>query len=78
MGEVCFINDKVVPWRALLAQIADYEGVDAIVAVVRINGCWTTCWSSGENAPLDNGGKSMAALKLLNDVTFSIHEAGGQ
>jgi len=64
---------KGLHWRTLLAQIADEPGTDAVVCVVRINGAWTTCWSSGEKAPLDLGGISMATLKLTCDVTSFIH-----
>lgn len=62
-----------VNWRALLAQIAEREGVEAVVMAVKIDGRWSTCWGSGE-AKLDLGSLSMAALKILRDVTVTLHD----
>lgn len=64
---------KDINWRALLAQIAESKDVEAVVAVTLINGRWVTCWGSGEGN-LDCGGLSMAALRLMRDVTEYIHE----
>ena len=61
-----------ISWRALLAQIAEREGVDAVVIAVRTNDRWSTCWGAGDN-PLNNGSLSMAALKMLGDVLAEIH-----
>ena len=62
-----------VNWRALLAQVAEREGVDAVVMVVRTNNQWTTCWGSGD-AELNLGSLSMATLKLMSDVQLTLHE----
>ena len=64
-----FIGSKVSP-AALLASIAEREGMDAVIVVVRIDGCWGSCWSGG----IDLGGMSMAALKLLYDVQSLIND----
>lgn len=63
-----------INWRALLAQITERDGVDAIVVAVRIDDRWSTCWGSGEGV-LNNGSLSMAALKILGDVQAEIHGA---
>lgn len=52
----------------LLSQIRE-DGIDGLVAIVRLDGCWKTCWTSG----IDLGGLSMAALKLQADVIHEIH-----
>ena len=59
--------------QALLAQVAEREGLQAVVVVARICGRWYTCWGGGKN--LDNGSKSMAALTLLNDVMTDNQES---
>jgi len=59
---------KVNP-TTLLAQIAEREGLEAVVAVVRVDGYWHVAWSSD----VDNGGLSMAALKLMFDVSRALH-----
>lgn len=68
VSKIVFIGHKVSP-QALLAQIAERDGMEAVVAVVRVNGCWECCWSSG----MDSGGLSMAAIKLLGDTQSWIH-----
>lgn len=68
MTVVCLDGSKVsVP--TLLAQIAEYPGLDAVVAVVRVDGCWRTAWSSG----VDLGGLSMASMKLTYDIQQELH-----
>lgn len=44
-------------------------GLDGIVAVVRVDGCWRSVWTS--NVLLSS--LSMAALKLMNDVMVEMH-----
>lgn len=71
---VTALNDRSVGVSVLLAQIAEYgDELDAMVAVLRIDGCWRTVWTSG----IDLGGLSMAAMKLSHDVTHEIHCADG-
>jgi hypothetical protein len=68
MSKIEFIGDKVsVP--ALFGQILEREGLEAVVVLVRITGCWTACWSDGVTV----AGISMAALKLMGDAQNYIH-----
>ena len=68
MSKIAFIGDRIsVP--ALAASIVDRDGVEAMVAVVRVDGCWECCWSS----QIDGGSLSMAAMKLLYDVQRFLH-----
>ena len=62
-------DPKKVSVPALLAQIAEYPDLDAVVAVVRVGGCWRTAWSTG----IDLGGLSMASLKLTGDIIAELH-----
>lgn len=61
-----------INWRVLLHQILERDGVEAVMCVVRIDGCWHTCWSSETLA-----GTAMGAMKLFNDVLNDIHEDHG-
>jgi hypothetical protein len=63
------LNNKSVSVPVLLAQIAARDDLDAIVAVVRVDGRWRTAWTSG----IDLGGLSMAAIKLHADVAQEMH-----
>jgi sulfur relay (sulfurtransferase) complex TusBCD TusD component (DsrE family) len=63
-----FDRDKI-NWQALLHQILEREGVEAVMCVVCVDGRWHSCWSS-ETAE----GKAMAAMKLFNDVLIDMHE----
>jgi hypothetical protein len=66
--KIAFLGNNVsVP--ALLASVAEREGLDAVVMVCRVNGCWETCWSND----IDYGGLSMAALKLLTAAEDAMH-----
>jgi hypothetical protein len=67
VSKIIFLN--AVSPQALLAQIAEREGLDGFVGVVRVNGCWYSCWPDG----LDHGALSMAAVKLLTDVQARMH-----
>ena len=55
--------------KALLGQMAENEEMDAFVAVIRVDGCWRTIWTSG----LDLGGLSLAAMKLSYDASVELH-----
>lgn len=68
MTVVC-LDERSVSVSALLAQIAEHPGVDAVVAVIRVDGCWRTVWTSGVNL----GGLSMAAMKLMSDSMQEVH-----
>jgi hypothetical protein len=67
--KIVALRESEVSVETLLAQIADNADTDGLVAVVRLNGCWCTCWSAGVNL----GGLSMASLKLTNDVMAEMH-----
>ena len=69
-----FLDEKKIHYKTLLAQVADREGVDAVVMVVRINNRWSTCWSDGADGGLNLGGLSMAAMKLFHDIQLEINE----
>lgn len=69
---VATLNNKSVSVKVLLAQIAEHDDLDAVVAVVRVNGCWRTAWTSA----VDLGGLSLAALKLTYDVSAELHRDG--
>jgi hypothetical protein len=66
--KIAFLRGRVsIP--ALLASIAEREGLGAVVMVCRVNGCWDVCWADG----LTSGGLSMAAIKLMSVVQDAIH-----
>jgi len=69
MSKIAFIGEHVSV-AALFAQILEREKMEAVVAVVRVDGCWYSTWSSG----IDNGGLSMAAIKLMSDVQGRMHD----
>jgi hypothetical protein len=62
------IGDRISP-HTLLAQVAERDGLDAVVVVARVDGAWSVCWSTG----MDLGGLSMASMKLTADVTDALH-----
>ena len=66
------ISSNSVSPKVLLAQIAERDDVDSIVAVVRADGSWRSVWTS--NVSLSS--LSMAALKLMNDVMVEMHREG--
>ena len=67
--KVVSLDGSKVSVTTLLAQMAEYPDLDAVVAVVRVDGCWRTVWSTG----IDLGGLSLAAVKLFNDVAIELH-----
>ncbi len=71
---VVALNDKSISVATLLAQIADCPDTDAVVAIIRSEGCWRVCWTSA----IDLGGLSLAAVKLLNDVQVEMHRDDAQ
>lgn len=71
MGKIRFINMQSVSPRALLAQIAEDEDVDAVVVIVRRNDQWCTTWSS---PGIDTGSLCMASMTLQHDVTLRMYE----
>jgi len=60
--ELEIFDRNKVNWRALLHQVLEREGVEAVMCVVRIDGRWHSCWSSDTL-----GGEAMGAMKLFND-----------
>jgi hypothetical protein len=69
MGSIEIFDRNKINWQALLHQILEREGVDAVMCVVRVDGRWVTCWS---NETL--GGRALAAMKLFNDVLTDVDE----
>jgi hypothetical protein len=67
-GKIAFLSEIVSP-HALLAQIAEREGLEGFVAIVRVNDSWYSCWSTG----FDHGSLCMAAVKLLADVQANMY-----
>lgn len=54
--------------RALLHQILQRDGVEAVAIAVRIDGRWQTCWGGDIN----QAGLCMAAMKLSRDASSEI------
>ncbi|MGH9806521.1 MAG: hypothetical protein ACRD9W_04560 [Terriglobia bacterium] len=69
-GKIAFLNKEVISPAVLLAQVAEREGLEAVVILVRVNGCWISCQSSS----VTTAGLSMAALKLLSDAQDLMHD----
>jgi hypothetical protein len=69
-SKVAILHPETTTPSALLAQVANWEGLDGVVCMVRINDGWSTCWSSGINL----GSLSMACLKLQADVVARMHD----
>lgn len=70
MAKVVQFGRGTLNHKALLHQILDSEDVDAVALVVRIDGRWRTCWGGAINS----GSLSMAAIKLLHDVSHDNDE----
>ena len=69
MSNVHPLGEKSITVPYLLAQIGEGSEIDGLVCVVRMDGKWQTCWSTG----VDLGSLSMATMKLLSDVTDEMH-----
>lgn len=70
MGKIAFLGAKVAA-RPLLASVAESEELEAVICLVRQDGRWSTCWSSG----IDMGSLCMSSMKFQNDVIAFIHDA---
>ena len=72
---VVALRESGVTVDVLISQIKEGETpVDGLVCVVRRDGCWQTCWTTG----VDLGSLSMAAMKLFSDVTVEMHRPGNE
>jgi hypothetical protein len=71
MAKVVQLGRGDLNHRALLHQILEREGVEAVAIAVRINGKWETCWGGDINS----AGLCMAAMKLFRDASAEIEDA---
>lgn len=55
--------DRVSP-AALFGHILERDGLQAVVAVVKVDDCWYCTWAGD----LNSGDLSFASVKLLHDV----------
>ncbi len=67
--KIVHLRDNIVDWRALLHQILERDGVEAVLLAVKIDGRWTSAWS---NEAL--GGMAMGVMKLFRDVSDALEE----
>ncbi len=67
--KIVALRPGTMPWKPLLHQILERDGVEAVMLAVRVDGCWQTCWS---NDTL--GGLAMGAMKLFRDVSDALEE----
>jgi hypothetical protein len=68
-NKISFIGNHVSP-AALFAQILEREGLETVVVLARVNGCWETTWATG----VTTAGLAMAALKLLDDAQCYLYD----
>lgn len=69
--KIVFLRPGKMGAVPLLHQVAERDGLDAVVICARIDGRWHTAWG-GED--LNCASLSMATLSLTRDVTNYITE----
>ncbi len=63
--KIAFLRRDKVGAVPLLHQIAERDGLEAVVVCVRIDGEWHTAWGGDLNA----GSLALAAMKVFRDVS---------
>lgn len=70
-AEIHFINTEKISAVPLLHQVAQMEGLEAVLITYRSDGRWRTVWGG---ADLNHASLALAAMKTFRDVSDATEE----